>query len=253
VTVRAFDKAVLVRGVSPGRVDLILKFGKDFVDARVIKQFTTLIQVDIFVFYGGARRVTFEKGAKPVDGCSLTDSGFSMETTGEMVTNKDIGGLAVETSVTECTSFVLGLLPSKSEIDAKALVGDGSCAGRVGARRTFLHLGGKANGTGVKDRSRVFEARNTVNVFVSIVEVLITHVVKALVPEEVFSVSVEFLNLKFRWHICPIHVTKECMNNSISGGCGVSARTRGAGKDDGSSVEEATRDNAMKVDIVAGA
>lgn len=64
---------------------------------------------------------------------------------------------------------------------------DSCFASGVGSRGRLLQLGGKADRARVQDGVSAFEVRDTVNMHVGGIEVRITWVRKALVPQEAFS------------------------------------------------------------------
>jgi hypothetical protein len=66
-------------------------------NARMVIEFTTLIETDIFLFESISRGVFLEKRKNPIDGGALADADFAMEMTGESVTTEDITCLTIET------------------------------------------------------------------------------------------------------------------------------------------------------------
>jgi hypothetical protein len=146
----------------------------------------------------------------------------------------------------------LRLLSSEGKVDADTLIGDGGCLGGVGTRRTFLEFGGQADRTSIENRSGMFETGNTINIFVGIIEMLITDMIEALMPEKSFSIGMKPLDLKVWSSGDPINVGEEFMKHSVRGRSWVRAWTGGTGKNDRCGVEKSTGDNAMKEEIVTG-
>jgi hypothetical protein len=106
-----------------------------------------------------------------------------------MISEQDVAGLTIETAIRCSTSLVLRALTSESEVNGDALQRNGRFASGVSARRRFLEFGSMADGAGVENRVGTFEMRNAVNMLVRSIEIRITWVTKALVPQKAFGRS----------------------------------------------------------------
>lgn len=113
--------------------------------------------------------------------------------------------------------FVLRTLASEGEVETKTLLRYSSLAGGIISRRALLHFGLNANGTSIEDRVGMAELGDAVNIFMGSIKVLITDMIKALVPEEAFGRDMEFVELKFGRVSGPINVGNEVMKDLIAG------------------------------------
>ena len=184
-----FDRAVLIRGVGTGRANVIAKLTEETNNFGVTVELAALIKVDVFAraLWG----VVLQKMAEPFNRGSFEDTGVAMETTGVVISNEDPGFFTVEANEVVRTGFVGRGCASEGEVDGEALVGLGGSTGGVGASGGLCLFGLDAGWAVVQDRGHMFELRNTVDEFVSIVEVMITGVTEALMPEEALSGSFE--------------------------------------------------------------
>jgi hypothetical protein len=120
-----------------------------------------------------------------------------MKTTSKVISSKDITGLAVEASIVLCAVFSFGTLTSESKIEAKALVRKRNRTRSIGARGSLFHFCLDTNRASIEDRGGVTKLGDSINIFVSIIEMLVTNMVQTLMPEETFSRDMEFVNLQF--------------------------------------------------------
>lgn len=104
----------------------------------------------------------------------------------EVIANENPAGLAVEPKEIRGARDIFGGDTSEGEVDRKALKGDGCCTGRMRTRGSFGLFGSNASGADIKDRIKMFEFGDTRDVFVGVVEVIVTWVTQALVPEKAF-------------------------------------------------------------------
>jgi hypothetical protein len=164
-----FDRAVLMRATGTGGLDVIAKFLEEFAELGVMKQFTTLVNHDIFV--GDVKNIVFGKPrTEPVNRSSFRNTADTIQFTGGMISDKQIAGLTVETREVSGTGFVLRLLANKTKINGKALVREGSLAsGTRTVNGASLELSGQADGALVENRGGFLEFRDTVNVVVGVV------------------------------------------------------------------------------------
>jgi hypothetical protein len=79
-----------------------------------------------------------EEGSEPENRCSLADTSFTMEATGEMVTDKDVTGLSIEAFVVDSSVLIFRLLSRESKVNPESLIRYSSSFGGIGSRRAFL-------------------------------------------------------------------------------------------------------------------
>jgi len=215
MAMRALDETILMRGVRTSGKDIIFKFFEEETNFRIIEQFTALVEVNILVLDSRTRGISSKKSTDPGNGGTFSNTSFAVETSGEVIAGKDIACLAVESSVVLGTILGLGALSSKSEVEAKALVRNGSFTRSVVSWGAFLEFGLNANGTSVEDGIGVAELGNTVGILVGIIKMLVTNMIQALMPEKAFSRYMELLNLELRRVCCPVDVRNEFVENQI--------------------------------------
>jgi hypothetical protein len=106
-------------------------------------------------------------------------------------------------------------LTCEGKIKTKTLIRDSSFPSGVGAGSAFLQLGLNANRAGFKDWISMVELGYTVNIFMGIIKMFITYMVKSLMPKESFGRNMQLLNLKFRRIGRPVDVGNEFTNGPI--------------------------------------
>jgi hypothetical protein len=194
--VGAFYRTVLTRGICTSRSDGIVEFlGKEVANSRIMVQFATLVQNDILVI--GSWGMAVEPRTKPVGGTALGDPSGTVEGTGRVICDHNVARFPIQAKEGSRTGFVFGLLSGKSKINGEALEWDGGGTSGVVACSAFRQFCRKANGTLIEDRVNVFESRHPINVMVCIVQVAITGMAKALVPEKMFGADAQFVKVKF--------------------------------------------------------
>jgi hypothetical protein len=95
-TMGTLSRAILVRGIRVSELDLISKVVEGNVNIAAFAKLTTTIQMNVFVRAGWG--VVGKPLIEPVDGRSLSGKGTAEQATTEMVSKKDITGLAVITN-----------------------------------------------------------------------------------------------------------------------------------------------------------
>jgi hypothetical protein len=113
-----------------------------------------------------------------------------------MICYQNVAGLAIETTIGSSTGRVFGTLTGEGKVDRKTLPRDRSLAGAVGARRGLLQFGSKANRTGVKDWVGLLEMRDANNMLVGGVEIRVTGMTEALMPQQSFGARVKLMKTK---------------------------------------------------------
>jgi hypothetical protein len=71
------------------------------------------------------------------------------------------------------------------------------------------------NRAGIEDRISVTKLGDAINVFVSIIEMLVTNVVQTLMPEEAFGRDMKFLNFQFGRVSMPVNVGNKGLKDFI--------------------------------------
>jgi hypothetical protein len=84
-------------------------------------------------------------------------------------------------------------LGGESKVDRETLPRDSSFVHAVGARRGLLELGSKTDGTGVKNGVSFLEVWDAINMLVSSIEIGVTRVTEALMPQQSFGMRVELV------------------------------------------------------------
>ena len=183
------DGAILMGGVSTGGADFVVVFCKQFLDFRMVVEFTALIKEDILV--GTSRAVVFEEVSQPSHRSSFGDSGVTMEAACVMIGNQDPSGFTIEANKFSLALLVSGAGAGEGEVDGEALVCPGGCLGCVRTSRLLGHLSLDADWAFIKDGISSRELGDTLDGVVGIVQVIITGMPKALVPEKSFRLCLE--------------------------------------------------------------
>ena len=138
--------------------------------------------------------MVLQEVSEPAERCPFRETGIAMMATTEMIRDENPRSLAVETDVFLGTLRVLGLHTSKGEVNGQALVGHSGSARRIRASRLFGLLGTDAGGTLVEYTMRVRETRDSVNVLVGMIQVVIAWMAKALMPKKSFRLGFDGVN-----------------------------------------------------------
>jgi hypothetical protein len=114
-----------------------------------------------------------------------------------MICYQNVAGLAIETTIGSSAGLVFGTLTGEGKVNRKTLPRDRSLAGAVGgARRGLLQFGSKANRTGVKDWVGLLKMRDANNTLVGGVEIRVTGMTEALMPQQSFGARVKLTKTK---------------------------------------------------------
>jgi len=186
-----FNRSILVGSISTSRADIITKVMEETDNLRVPVKLTALVKDNIFASAG--RGMCCKEVAQPVDGGGLGDSGITMVHPSEVVSDKEPASLTIDANVVRAMGFILGLGARKGEVNGQSLVGQGGSPSGVGTSRFFGLLGTDASRAAFQDGVHVFELRDTFDMLVGIVQVVITGMAKAMVPEKSLSGSFDSL------------------------------------------------------------
>jgi hypothetical protein len=211
------DKAILMGRVCTSGEDIVTKRGEEFANSRVVEEFTSLVKIDVFVFHSRTRRVTGKEGLNPCHGSTFANTGFTMETSSEVISSEDVTGLAVEASLVLGAILGLGALSSEGKIKAKTLIGNGSLTSRVRSGRSLFHFGLDINGASIEDRLTVEKLGDTIDVFVGIIKMLVTNMVETLMPEETFGRNMKLMDLELRGVSSPVNISNKGLQNTVMG------------------------------------
>ena len=150
--------------------------------------------MDVLVLDEG--RVFHEPLAEPVDGCTFGDADGAVKRASEVIFDDKETGFTIETFVGGSAGLILGSLASESEVDGETLPWSGGFHRRRMTMCALLHLSSEAGGAVVKDRSVVLERRHASDVLMSMVQVVIATVSKALMPEETIGSNREAVKVE---------------------------------------------------------
>mmetsp|Transcript_20761 Transcript_20761/g.57389 ORF Transcript_20761/g.57389 Transcript_20761/m.57389 type:complete len:267 (+) Transcript_20761:1422-2222(+) len=110
-----FDGAILVGGIGTSGANVIAMFGKQGLNVRIVVEFATLVEENIFV--GAVRSMVFEKMIEPVDGGGFRETGIAVEAASEMIGDENPTGFAVEAFVVKSALVILGTDARERKVD----------------------------------------------------------------------------------------------------------------------------------------
>jgi hypothetical protein len=247
------NEAILMGRVCTSGEDIVSKGGEEFANSRVVEEFASLVEIDVFVFDSGTRGVPSKECSNPCDGGTFSNTGFTVETSGKVISSKYVTGLAVEASIVLGAILCLGALSGEGKIKTETLIWDSSLTSRVRAGRSLFHFGLDTNGASIEDRFTMAKLGDTINVFVGIIKMLVTNMVETLMPEETFGRDMKLLNLELGGVSSPVNIGNKCVEDTVMGmsvirRCGIGTWQGGAREDERSCVQKTTRKNSMELD-----
>jgi hypothetical protein len=134
----------LVGGISTCGAKGIAKAEEKFSHLRVVIEFTTLVEVDVFV--RALRRVVLEEVSEPMNWGCFGHTSIAMLHAREMVRDEDPRGFPIEAEVVLGAKSIFGSGAGEGEVYRESLVRLGSGASAVGACRFLGLFGADASG-----------------------------------------------------------------------------------------------------------
>jgi hypothetical protein len=141
----AFAGTILMRRVSAGGMDGIMKFFEEGANFGIVVELASLVKNDVFVI--NVRGMGVKPFSKPKKRRALGDTGDAVESGSVVVGDEDVTCFAVDTSVGVFPFCVLGGLSSEGKINTEALPRDCCFTRRVVAARLLAEFGGDASWT----------------------------------------------------------------------------------------------------------
>ena len=182
ITVVPFHRAILMGYISSSRMNSKTMACKEISKIRAAIKFTALVHADILILTD--RCIRGKEVAKPMNGQSLGNLGITMLDSSEMVSNKNPGGLIIDTNKVGMMGLVLGGHTGKGEMNRKTLVRTSDSLDRIRTTRSLGLLGLDTGRTLVNDRvlGLVSKLGNTIDCFGGIIQVFVTGMSESLVP-----------------------------------------------------------------------